>query len=128
MHYSECDCYVGRARQELCTKYESGASIGYGTLGTFLGILTVIGLYALFECILSKDLLCCCVEKGKQTEEVKVTNKIEKNNKDVPDVKVIPMIKETKYKRIGNHTLGHKHRKCWACEVKYNGVPPPKFW
>ena len=121
MHYSECNCYLGRAKQELCNEYRTSNSIGYGALGTFLGIITVIGVYALIEFILSKDILCCCEDKSKPLENKEPAEVI-------PEVEVIPLTNETKSGTLNQHAPKHRHRKCWACEVKYNGVPPPKFY
>ena len=127
MHYSDCNCFLGRGRQQLCMKYNTGKSIGYGTLGAFLGIITVIGIYALLEFILSKDLLCCCVDKGTPLEN-KVDN-VEESAEVINDDEVIPeTTNETKSGTLNQHAPKHRHRKCWACEVKYNGAKPPRFY
>ncbi|XP_045177332.2 integrin beta-like protein C [Mercenaria mercenaria] len=132
MRYSECDCFLGRAKQQLCYKYKIGNSIGFGALGTVLGILTVVGLYALSEFVLSKKLICCH-EKGTDTEAPKVDKNFSKDSvdepsEDIPDVQEIPIVKEKKDNGLKPHVGGHKHRKCWACEIKYNNAPPPRFW
>ncbi|XP_053403585.1 integrin beta-like protein C [Mercenaria mercenaria] len=132
MHYSECDCFLGRAKQQLCYKYKTGNSIGFGALGTVLGILTVIGLYALSEFVLSKKLICCH-EKETDTEAPKVDKNFSKDTVDghseaIPDVEEIPIVEEKKVGGLKPHVGGHKHRKCWACEIKYNNAPPPRFW
>lgn len=58
MHYSDCKCLFGNERREICYPYNQNKGVGYGFLGTVLGIVTSILMYILFEGVFGKSLAC----------------------------------------------------------------------
>jgi hypothetical protein len=135
MHYTECNCLLGHAKQQHCYEYKVGKSIGFGILGTFLGTLTVVGFYAGYLICLIKTeaaLDTKCKKTIPLDEEIQkdVEEDEDKNvHTDTLQAEVVSESKkETEPVKIKQQSHGHKHRKCWACEIKYHGVPPPVFW
>ena len=131
MHYSECNCFLGQAKQQLCYKHKVGNSIGFGALGTVLGILTAIGFYVSYLLFLDKTepvLPDSNNEKIKIDEDHSKHGHKDKENHLHDDDLVLEDVKSNEKVHVKQHSHGHKHRKCWACEVKYNGATPPLFW
>lgn len=151
MHYSSCNCYFGNGKQQLC--YKNKTSAGYGVLGAVLGILTVVILNIIVDECFHKQICCFKVEQVDTDSKLKTAEEkssIEEQHaeksmedktmpedmydedsveeKSADEAHDAPVAKESETRKKSDNSRRHKHRKCWACDMKYNNQSLPTTW
>ena len=114
MLYSDCLCDIGNSRTQLCATFTSGKNIGFGAFGAFLGLLTSIMMYLLFDGIFNHGLACFHVDDASYSINMKGGNQV------VPEESVL----ESEYtkkpqEKVQQTAPAHRHRKCYACIFKH---------
>ncbi|KAL4237629.1 hypothetical protein ACF0H5_002343 [Mactra antiquata] len=127
MHYSSCECYFGHDKQELCYNYNQSRGSLFGLLGAFLGILTSIFMYIVGLCCLSKpsehnDII------NDEDDTTSQKNKKRDGCVEHDDENDDDGYGEDHSNGKTDPTTNPKHMHCWACAVKYNQLPAPRYW
>ena len=120
MHYSSCDCFLGHGKQQLCYEYNKKKGIGYGTIGVVLGICSAVLVYIIIECLLNKQGPCFHDNLDDQ-----LYNSEEKEEKQEVAEMEDPPVDDTSQRK--EQLATHRHRKCWACDIKKMQNPPPPW-
>lgn len=132
MHYSDCNCKLGNFRKALCYQYTVGKDAGFGFLGVVLGILTSVGLYVLYMCLLSNALgkndgqsFFDLFHNKVSPEEDEISKTFYKENA-TNDGKA-----EAEVSTAEPETVDIKQMHdcdCWVCDVKRNRSEPPLYY
>ncbi|XP_053403678.1 uncharacterized protein LOC123566560 [Mercenaria mercenaria] len=135
MHYSSCSCLFGNERRQICYPYNKAKGVGFGTLGTALGVATSVLLYILFEGVFGKGL--ACFHKIRQLTPARP----KLNTSAIPDVfkrnyGTYGTAMETDNYESDEKACGqvahsflsrgtYHNRKCWACRTKEEKANKP---